>query len=206
MIPLGLWLKERSGQAAGLAQAEGDDTAAADAVTSFCTDPETPMMIARLEAEVAELTEALAAAAHSAQADRAAAAAREEELSQSLGVEMTARIVSEMKASLAQLQENLEAAVVDTLTPFLRRAMVEEASRSLIAMLRTALMDGAPVIEARAPKSLHDLLIEALGEAGAKASLKEADEVELVFSSSTARFEVLTEQWIQLIEEGRNGG
>ncbi len=147
-----------------------------------------------------ELEAALAVSLESAEGERQAAAARERELSERLGEALAMRLGQEVKDGLMRLQTDIETAVVDALGPFLEQEACRRSAVSLGSMIAQSLADiSEPLIEVRAPQTLHGVLKAALAQTGVTIDLNEGPHVELAIGTRVTQFEDLAARWIEVL-------
>lgn len=202
MIPLAQWL--RQGAASRM-------TEQVEATTPLLVlQPEAIAASQEREAGISspvvtELEGALAEALRQLEQAGADSLAREQDLTERLGLMAVQRLSEEMKAGLVTLQRAIEDAVVDVLLPFLGAAACRRASDDLLALVRQAIDDMAePVVELRVPGPLLDACRQTIEAASLPACLAEGDEIELVFADRSLRFEELSRQWRALLLDSQS--
>ncbi len=204
MIPLSRWLNDREGtepQPLPLLN-EAIDVLAGDAVPLIAP---VELEAADVAAREQEFADALRRAEDTLATERHFHAQREQALREELGATLVCALTAQIEAGLAGLQEELEAALTDILRPFLGLRSTAEAISALAMLIETDFRNQAePLLEVRAPRSLHDLVRPALEQAGLSTSLSEASRIEMVFKSRTSQFEQLATRWLDIIAE-RNG-
>lgn len=201
MIPLGHWLLRTPETLDGediapscLRPHEEDFSESADHVPADTLE------------KLRELEDALAAANQLNEAERARAAAREDEIVHQLGTVMADRISTELTLGLAELQESIETAIRDVLVPFLNLAASRKAAAELVVLIHEEIAHASEaILEVRVPEHLHGFLEPVFRSSDAPIVLGSASSVEVVCSSRRARFEILAERWIDAVRGSQDG-
>lgn len=197
MMPLARWLEGRERQAVISSEPQPDRPQDVDEIPSGVTDAASPSAAAE---RVRELEMALAAANAGIEREREQADARERDIRQQLGADLHAGVMQELRHCLETMQESLELALADVLTPFLSRAVAAKAHFDLMDLVGQLLRSDDQLIEVRAPAEFHGMLRDAMGAAGIAVTPTEDASVSFAFSNRREAFEILSERWILCIE------
>lgn len=201
MIPLGMWLQQ-----------QGVECEASDQMVDLLLpnanplDPEVVNVDRGFHEDVGRLMkceESLATALQQLAEERASAVAREAQLLEQLGEQMIAALSESITSGLVVLQNSIENAIVDALTPFLETAVVRMSAKELVSSLRHAIVNSAdPPIVVKVPRWLHPLLSAALDEITVPVIETDTRVMEVIFSSEKSRFEELSRHWALTISGG----
>ena len=197
MKPLGNWLTECSSSAAPSCfplEVEQEEFLVKEVETEGkreldFKDRELELLLALKQAE-----ERLNSAA-----DRHAEA--ESQLRQTLGAELGARLLSQIDSALESLLAAIEDSLFQVLVPFLSEQARTRAVSDLVELIRDELRRAdLPVLEIRAPSTLHGALNVMVEQASVSVKLVEADVTEIVLSTHRLQFEDLSSRWYMSIE------
>lgn len=198
MIPLGQWL---AGQDIG--QHEPTHT-----VDSHLEEAEPPGLeriienrtLSEVSERLAKSEDALASALQQLELERESATTREAKLHNQLGEQLVAALRESIRSGLTDMQEAVESAIVDALTPFLTEAAVKRAAADIVSSINQVVNSSAdPPILVKVPKQLHPLLSSALDQLTVPVSEADAEVIEVVFTSQRVRFEELSHNWVLTI-------
>lgn len=202
MIPLAAWLQDCRYPRAR----EVDTTATIPDSDDTDVDGESARRSAKqAEERLLQLDDALEAARLSLLQEREQWTAREAELRQQFASDMAVALRDQVITCLNGLQHALEQSLADALIPFLSREAVKQAHHQLIGLLHCSVEHEGAVLEVRAPGELHQLFREKLDEAGMQAVFIESPAIEVLFDARRARFELLSQRWIQILEDHVHG-
>lgn len=200
MIPLARWLK-KDGEQSGCAPVTMHvlDEHASEMHSCMSNDGlgegirERDQDISMLEEQVADLMRQLEQAKSDSES-------READLELQFSKHLIAQLGADLHLGLCRLQEDLEAAVIDSLAPFLERQVTARSAAELRRLVKDALSESSEtLVEFRAPPQLHPFLKEMCEEAGFSGSMKDGPLIELQFSSGRSRFQTLADRWVELL-------
>lgn len=193
MIPLERWLAAREGIDDALGTHE-------DLEVRIQPDVRDEPDVAVTPSRCQELEESLAAALREIEEQKTAAAVREQALADQLGEALVVRLKEQVEAGLASLQQALESAICDVLTPFLSGEAGRTAATRLLGLVTMAFRNSSePLLEVRAPRHLHGPLSFAMEQLAISSTIVEASPVELVFADHRERFEELASAWVSIV-------
>jgi hypothetical protein len=198
MIPLGQWLAK---QDVGQHQPSHN-------VDSHLQEVELPgleriaedSMLSDVSERLARCEDSLASALQELEKERDSATIREAQLHDQLGEKAITALRESIGSGLSDMQEAVESAIVDALTPFLKEAAVKKAAFDLTSSIRQVMNNSAdPPIVVKVPKQLHPFLNSAMDQLTVQVTEADIDAIEVIFASQRARFEELSQKWVLTI-------
>lgn len=199
MIPLSRWLAERQLPAQALQIPDGLEEHA-DPMPDLDIETDAGKVAAAAQREE-QLLASLREAEERLEQQLLAHGARERELEIQLGEDLCRRLQSGIAKATETLLGLLEESLADALGPFLQEQAVNRSVAELGELVRRELQQAdTPVLEIRAPSSLHDALRPLADEAGVSMIVTESDLVEVVLAAERRRFEDLSSRWLDAIK------